>query len=174
MTAAISKVCGDIASDSVSKWSFQGKLAACAAAGCSLGTHQQAHTHPMANMGTGGEDPEGDTAVPAHLPLQGLWKITSPSWARHCTNLRTPQTAGKPPTGNNVRIKVLPIGHFLMSASYFWWSLQTRVCTTRLSAANRARSISCPCSSLHHLSLLLSLLTKYKLVFCLLNSSTGF
>lgn len=79
MTAEISKVCGDIASDSVSKWSSQGKLAACGAAGCSLGTHQQAPTHPMGNLGTGGEDPEGNIAIPAHLHLQGLRKIMSQS-----------------------------------------------------------------------------------------------
>lgn len=84
MTAEISKVCGDTASDSVSKWSFQGKLAACGAAGCSLGTHQQAPTHPTANMGTGGEDPEGDIAIPAHLHLQALRRIRSQPRARHC------------------------------------------------------------------------------------------
>lgn len=43
------------------------------------------------------------------------------------------------------------------------------VCTTRSSVADYVCSISCPCSSLHPLPLLLSLLTKHQLVFCLLN-----
>lgn len=133
MTAEISKVCGDIASDSVSKWSFQGKLAACGAAGCSLGTHQHG------KYGHWGGWSRRGYCHPCPPPSPRLCKITSQSQAWHCINLRTSQTAGKPPKENNVRITVPSTGHFLMSAPYFWCSLEVCVCT--------ARSISCPCSS---------------------------
>lgn len=70
-------------------------------------------------------------------PFQGLCKITSQSRARCCINLRTPQTAGKPPKENNIRIIVLSTGHFLKSAPNFWWNLKTWVGTIHLSAADQ-------------------------------------
>lgn len=124
----------------VSKWSFQEKLAACDAGGCSLGTHQQAPTHPMANI-----------AIPAHLHLQSLCKIMSHSRARHCTNLRMPQEAGKAPKENNIRITSSIHWSFFDVSTLFLVEpesvgLHDWLIVPAPSAALAPLSITCPCS----------------------------
>lgn len=101
------------------------------------------------------------TAVPVPFPLQGLCKMKAPvSRARHCINLRNPQRAEKPSKENNVRI-------ISFQLVIFW-------CQHHISGTawkHRFLQLLCLGAITHAPStaLLLLLLIKYQLKYCLLN-----